>query len=489
VKSKLFSSFGKAIVWQTIQYGGEKVIFLIRLTVLARLLNPYDFGLMATASIGIDLLMRISNFGMTTALVQLDEANQDQYDTAWTMDLLRALAIALISYFAAPMIADYLLEPKATNILRALAVRPVIDAFASIMVARFSRTLNFRALVFLHMPKALTNTILSILLARSYGVWALVAGTLTGSFVFLLMSYILAPHRPRLLFRFDSLQPLARFGRWVFLTSIVVMLSQTISRVVISREVGAAELGLYYLAASLAFMPTEIANQIVGRVAFPFYSRLQKNIQEATIAFKSILISVTVILFPASVLLIAITPTLVNDIMGQSWAGTINIIRILAVVNIFDVIGETITPILNGTGHPNKILIIESVQSLILISIVTSLASAYGAVGAALAWLPATATVQILGLYFIRKLLDKPFSGLRAPILTIVLISLTGALFAVGIDLLVAGWIGFVLSGTLGLTLIIGLLWLAERRFSFGLLDGIQQVFPQLFSRIGLHPR
>jgi O-antigen/teichoic acid export membrane protein len=485
----MFLSLGNAIYWQTIQYGGEKVIFLFRLTVLASLLSPFDFGLLATASIGIDVLMRLSNFGMTTALIQLDEASTDHYDAAWTMDLLRALGIALIAFFAAPLIADYLLEPRVTDVLRALAFRPVLDSSASIMTAKFSRNLNFRALVMLHLPKAIINTIISIALAKQLGVWALVAGTLVGSLIFLISSYILAPHRPRLVFRVDSFRPLIRFGRWVFLTSIVVMASQTVSRVVISRELGAAELGLYYLAANLAFIPTDIANQIVGRVAFPFYSRLQKDFNEATLAFKSILTSVSVLLFPISVLLIAVAPTLVNDIFGPNWEGTVNIIRVLAIVNIFDVLGETIYPILNGTGNPNKILVIETLQSVILISLVTSLTHAYGAVGAALAWLIATATVQMIGLLFLRKLLVNPFIGLPVPLLAVAAISLVSALAAVGIDLLVPGWIGFVLASTVGMALMVGAVWFVERQYALGLLDGFHRAFPQLSTWTGLKPR
>jgi O-antigen/teichoic acid export membrane protein len=485
----MFSTLGNAIFWQTIQYGGEKIIFLIRLAVLAKLLTPYDFGLLAIASLAIDVLMRLSNFGITTALVQLEEASAEHYDSAWTLDLLRALFIALIGYIASPWIADYLMEPNVTGVLRVLTLRPIIDASASIVIAQFSRNLNFRALVMLQLPKALMNTFVSILLAQEFGIWALVAGTLAGSLVFLIQSYLLAPHKPRLIFRFDTLRSLARFGRWVFLTSIVVMLSQTILRVVISRQLGAAELGLYYLAASLAFMPTDIANQIVGAVAFPFYSRLQKDFQEVTLAFKAILISVAVLLVPVSILMIAIAPTLVNDVFGANWAGTVDIIRILLIVNIFDVLGETIIPILNGTGHPNKILIMESLQSLILISTVTSLTNTYGAVGAALAWLPATAFAQMVGLFFLLKILDKPLSGVNIPLLTIGIISIVGAILTIGTDLLISGWIGFIVASLVGVLITGGLLWILERRFSIGLLDGFHRAFPPLASWIGLKPR
>jgi O-antigen/teichoic acid export membrane protein len=233
-------------------------------------------------------------------------------------------------------------------------------------------------------------------------------------------------------------------------------------------------------------MPTDVANQIVGAVAFPFYSRLQKNVQEVTLAFKSILISVAVLLLPISLLMIAIAPTLINDVFGPDWKGTVGIIRVLLVVNIFDVLGETIAPILNGTGHPNKILVIETIQSIILMLGVSSLISSYGAVGAALAWLPATVSSQVMGLFFLRRILNKPFSGMFIPFISIGLVSLIGSLLAVGIDLLLPGWIGLVLATTVGILVIGGLLWILERKFAIGLSYGFQQAYPPLASWLGL---
>lgn len=465
------------------------MIFLIRLAILARLLTPLDFGLLAIASLAIDVLMRLSNFGMTIALVQLEDASPEHYDAAWTLEVLRGMIIALIIFMGAPLIADYLREPSVTNILRTLAIRPVLDASASIMIARFNRELDFRALVFLQLPKALTNTILSILMAREFGVWALVIGTLAGSLVFVIQSYFVAPHRPRLIFRVDAVRPLVLFGRWVLLTSIVVMLSQTMLRVVISRQLGAAELGLYYLATSLAFMPTDIANQIVGAVAFPFYSRLQKDPQEVTNAFRSILVSVAVLLLPISILMIAIAPTLVNDVFGPNWNGTVRIIQVLLIVNIFDVLGETIAPILNGTGHPNKILVMETLQSVVLMVAVSSLTSAYGAVGAAAAWLPATFSAQVAGLFFLRRILNKPLSGLSIPLLTIGVVSMIGAGIAIGIDFLISGWVGFVVASAAGFLSTAGILWILERKFSIGLSHGFLQAYPTLAPWVGPKPR
>jgi O-antigen/teichoic acid export membrane protein len=486
VTTKTQSKIGDAITWQIIQYGGEKLIFLFRLIILAKLLTPGDFGLLAIASVAIDFLIRISNFGMVPALIQREDATEEHYDAAWTIGVLRALTVAIIVFITAPIIANFFAETRATNILRALALRPLIDALSSIMVIRFNRTLNFRSLAFMQIPKAIANTAVSIVLAAWLGVWALVAGTLAGTFVYFILSYILAPYKPRLSFQFGPVQTLARFGRWVFGTSIIVMIGQSLLRVAISRQLGAVELGLYYLAASLAFLPTDIASQIVGEVVFPLYARLQKDIHQATVIFKSILSSLAVLLLPMSALLISLAPSLVNNVLDERWAGSVRIIQILAIAGIIDMLGATVSPILTGIGQPDKVMIMESVQSLTMIALVWSLTSTFGLVGAASAWIPAVAISQLIGLFYLRKTLQKPFAQMARPLWIVSLVSVLGGMTAYGISLILPGLLGLILATIFAGVLMGGMLWLFERKLSLGLSDGFRQAFPRIAAYLRL---
>jgi O-antigen/teichoic acid export membrane protein len=486
LKPQSVSRAGKAIVWQTIQYGGEKVIFLVRLLILAKLLTPDDFGLLAIASVAIDFLLRISNFGMVPALVQREDAAEEHYDAAWTIGVLRALIITMIVLITAPVIADFFAEPRATNILRALALRPLIDASASIMVTRFTRKLDFRSLAMMQLPRAFFNTIVSIALAPWLGVWALVAGNLAGPGVYLGLSYILAPHRPRFSFQFSAIQALAQFGRWIFWTSIIGMAGQSILRLVISRQLGAAELGLYYLAASLAFLPADIASQIIGEVVFSLYARLQKDLQQATEAFKMILTSLAVLLLPISALLISLAPSLVNNVLGERWDGSIRIIQILAFTSIIGMLGDTIAPILKGTGHPDKVLIMETIQSLTMIALVWGLTSSFGLAGATSAWIPSVAMSQVIGVFYLRKILVKPFTKLGRPLWIVWIISIMGGITAYGIDFIVPGLLGFILASVLATALMGGLLWFLERKFALGLSSGLSQAFPRIATYLKL---
>jgi PST family polysaccharide transporter len=317
------------------------------------------------------------------------------------------------------------------------------------------------------------------------GVWALVAGALAGSTVYLIGSYAVASHRPRLNFNRDAARSLIRFGQWVFFTSLVVMAGQSTLRLVIARQLGAAELGLYYLAASLAFLPFEVASQVVGQVAFPYYSRLQTDVREVSLAFRSILTGVSGLLVPACALLIALAPSLVANVLGPDWQGTAAIIRVLALASVADLLGSAVAPILQGMGRPDRVLVMEGFQSSILIGLAWLLAGQYGVIGAAMAWLPATATAQIAGILFMRRLLPRPFAGLGRPLGAIGAVSGTAAIIALGVDRLLPGVVGLLVGSLTAIILMGSLLWILERRFALGISDGLVQAFPRAAALVG----
>lgn len=479
---------GSALTWKAAQLGGVKAIFLLRLLILTWLLTPEDFGLLAIAVTAIGFFMTVTDIGMIPALVQGADVDEKQFNVAWSVGLTRALLITAVTILAAPIIAGIFAEPRAVNLIRVLALRPLLDALGSIKVATLTRNLEFRPLAIIKLGEAIMNTVVSIALAYFLGVWALVAGALAGSTLSLILSYLLAPHRPRLSFDRAAIRPLIRFGRWIFLTSLIVLAGSYVLRVVISRQLGTAELGLYFLAAQLAFLPAELASEIVGDVAFPLISRYQSELRQVTKVFHTMLTGLAALLFPVCMLLFVLAPLLVQEILGPRWDGTVPVIRILTLVSLIGIFGEVTGPIFKGLGQPYRVTLLEVVQSLTIISLVWGLTSRFGLAGAALAWLPTVIISQLISAVFIRRALPEPFVGLWRPLLLIILCSGLGAFAALLVVNIIPGLVGFVLASLLAVVMIGVLLWLSDRRFALGLVDDLGQTFPQVAAWIGYSP-
>jgi PST family polysaccharide transporter len=254
---------------------------------------------------------------------------------------------------------------------------------------------------------------------------------------------------------------------------------------IISRQLGTTELGLYYLAAQLAFLPAEAASEVVGAVAFPLFARLQLDIRRVTQAFQIMVTGMSTLLFPVSALIIALAPSLITSLMSPQWAGAVPIMQILALVSMIGVFGEATVPVLYGLGQPYKVTMLESVQSFLIIVVAWGLTRRFDLVGAALAWLPAIVGSQLLSAMFMQRLLTRPLARLKSPLLAITAISGIGAAVAVGVTSVIPGLFGLVTASLLAMLVICALLWISDRRFELGLFENLGRAFPQLAILVG----
>lgn len=469
---------GSGMLWRAAQLAVIKGIFLARTLILARLLMPDDFGLFAAALVGVDFLASISNLGLTSALVQLRDPDEQHYNVAWTIGLGRGLLITGSLFFAAPLLAQFLGEPRAIWLMRAVALHPTLEAAASIKVVRATRELRFRSIALIGLPEAIVNTVVAIALAQLYGAWALAAGTLAGTACTVLMSYLVAPHRPRIQFCRAAVQPLLDFGRWIFVTGLIALAGRVMLPVMVVQRLGAAELGLYYLAAKLAFIPAEVSSEVVGTVAFPLFARLQADLNQLARSFRAILISISMVLFPVCALVIALTPGLVGQVLGPRWNGTTTLIQLLVLVNAFGLFGDLVGPILKGIGQPHRLAIIELVQSSLLILTIWISTDYVGVRATALAWLVAVGASQIISAAFLQHVLPRTLAGLVGPLSAITAASASGGLLAVVVALALPGWLGLAAGAWLGFAAIAMLLWLADRYLPLGLGYAFCRAFP-----------
>lgn len=477
---------GNAMVWKFIQMGGVKAIYMVRLLVLAILLEPEDFGLVAIATTATGFLLSLTNLGLVPSLVQVDSADEDRYDSVWIFEMARSILVASLTIVFAPLIADLFSAPQAVPIIQALALRPLIESMTSIKVVALNRNLSFRPLAYLKFVEAIFSTVLAIVLANTLGVWAMVIGVLGGAISMVIASYILVPHRPRLHFAWMEVQPLMHFGWWLFVTGLIAMASHYGMRIVISRQLGAEGLGLYFLAVQLAFLPNEVASEAVGAIAFPLFARLQNEIIQATRVFRAIFSLLAAALYPVCVLIIVLVPFLIQDVLGPEWQGTEQVIRVLTVVVMIGVFGDVGVSVFKGFGQPYRITLLEVVQSSTTLAFMWVLTTRYGLVGSALAWLPAIILSQILCAVFLQRILVDPFKGLNRPFLAIFAATISCALIAVAAVSLWPGIVGAIIATLGGLASAAAFLWMADRRYNMGFLHNLAMVFPKAAAFLGI---
>lgn len=494
MNSPMAERAGSAVAWNATQLVLSKLISLGRYLVLARLIAPDAFGLLAIAAVVVELVIALSNFGIDQALIQKETADSPEYDSAWTLRVIRAAAIAAVVAIIAPLLARAFDEPSAATFIRLLALRPLLDAAGSIKLATLARSLVVRPLAALTVSAAALETATAIGLALllpklfadagvsggSLGAWAIVVGALAGSAGGSALSYVIAPHRPRFTLNRDASAALLRFGRWLFLTSSLGVAGQLLLRLIISQELGVAELGVFYLATKLSLLPNEVAGDVIRSVAFPVVSRVQSDIDRARRAFQSSLTAMLLILVPVYVTMIVLAEPLVLFVLGDEWRLMIPIVRLLAVDGIVDILADATKPLVLGLGHPERSAILKGTRTGVILAVAWPMVAIWGLPGAAGAFLVAE-TVQFLVAYgVLRRSLPRIFGGMAPRFWAI-----TGAAVAGG----VVAWIGYALVsnqiGFLGAALgsavaAASVLFVADRRHRLGLLHDFLRAFPHI---------
>jgi O-antigen/teichoic acid export membrane protein len=477
---------GAALGWRALELGGVRLISLVRFFILAKLLVPEDFGLLAIAAVAVELSLALTDLGLIPSLIQHRAPDARLYDAAWTVELIRACIVAGVLMTGAPLIAEQFGDARAAPILRGLSVATFIASLSSVRTADFVRELRFAPVASLELSSALVEAVVSIALARVLGVWALVVGQIAAAIVRTALSWMLAPYKPRLVRDLAAARPLLAFGRWMLVTVIVYTAGDVFLRAVVSRRLGTADLGRYFVSFRLAMLPKQVMSDLVQPVAFPLYARLQESPREAAEMYRATILAMAVVLVPVYALLATLTPSLVSTLLGARWAGSEAIIRILSGAAVVSLFTECTIPLVTGLGRPHFAALVFGVRSALVVALVWWLAGAYGVDGAALAWLLAEAGVQVVALATAARAIPKPFARWGVPLGATVLVSGVSALAARAIDATVGGLWGVLAATLVFVVLVVAQLGVLDRRLRLGFVAGVMLVAPRLGA---VHPR
>ncbi len=324
---------------KTIRGGFAKVCaqgasFLLRvgsLMVLARLLEPKDFGLvgMVTAVIGVLNLFR--DFGLSTAAVQRTTVTDEQISTLFWINILVGALLMCLSFGMAPFVARFYHEPRLYWVTATLATGFLFNAAGVQHSALLQRQMRFTALASIDVIGLVAGTVLGIALAmRGYGYWALVGMTLATPLVSTVCVWMLTawiPGKPR---KHVGIRSLMRFGGTITLNGMVVYIAYNLEKVLLGRFWGADVVGIYGRAYQLSNIPTENLNSSVGGVAFSALSRLQDQPQRLKSYFLKGYSLVLALTLPITLLSALFANDTILVVLGSKWKEAIPIFRLLS---------------------------------------------------------------------------------------------------------------------------------------------------------------
>ena len=271
----------KSSGWVALSLGGGQLLSIAAMLVLARVLTPADFGLVALATLVVSVLGYVQESGVGAALVHFRGDPRETASSALVFASASGLALACIVALAAPVYATFVHNPDVAPLVRALSVLLLFRGLAVVPAALLERELDFKTKLKGELASYIMQASVAVGCALAgFGAWSMIFGLIAAEATHTLVVWILVPWRPSPRdASFPVLRKMLRYGRFVSLANLSNLLNHSMDNLVVGRVLGSAALGVYALAWRFAELPTTVIGPIVGRAMFSVYSQLQDDLR------------------------------------------------------------------------------------------------------------------------------------------------------------------------------------------------------------------
>lgn len=386
----------------------DRLIGMVSTLVLARLLLPDDFGIIAMASVVIELIDVLVDMGVATTLIQNRNATKRDYDIAWTLRLLQCVVTALLIWLLAPFAADYFHDARISPVMRVLTLATVISGLENIGVVSFQKNLQFGMDFRFFFFKRLVSFVVTLVAAwATHNYWALVIGTLTLRFSGVMLSYAMHPMRPCL--NFSGIKAILSFSTWNLLRSIASHLNENADRLIIGRRVNTVVMGQYTLSSEIAAIPSTELLAPVNRVMLPAFVNVKDDPAQLRATFLLALGIQAMVGIPAGTGLVMVAPELVLTLLGEKWIAAAPFVQVMGAINIATALSASGACVLLALGRQKIVAVNTWLQIILFLAAAIVLIPHQGAMAVALLRLG----VAGLGLFSFVYLLTRELPGMH----------------------------------------------------------------------------
>ncbi len=335
----------------------QRFVFLIITPIitnvfLARILPQSIIGTFNLATTIVGFFTFFSDIGFAASLIQKKEIKEDDLTTVFTIQEILVTFIAILIFVSAPFFARfYRLDPGGDTLIRALAISFLIVSFKVIPSAILERNLNFKPLVIVDiLEAAVFNILLIFLVINGMGLVGYAIAQVLRSIIGVVVLYNFAPWKVKFKYVSKSARQILNFGIPYQINSFLALLKDQLVPLIVGRMITPTEIGYVTMAQFLAFIPLQVMN-IVIRVTFPAYSRLQHDREVLGKAIDRSLYVMGLVLYPGIFGILALTPNLVSVVGTQKWGPIIPLVYLFSFATFWASISTTFTNVFNAVGE------------------------------------------------------------------------------------------------------------------------------------------
>ncbi len=355
IMSGLFWKFFERIL-------AQGVSFLVSV-VLARLLTPNDYGIVAIILIFISLADVFVTSGFSTALVQNKNATIKDFSTNFYCSLFVSIVIYMVLFFLAPVISKFYNSPELCLVLRVFALRIPLSAFSAIQHAYVERNMLFKKYFFSTLFGTLVSGVVGVILAYfGFGVWALVAQYLTNTFIDIVVLLITVPWKPTLEFSYNSAVKMMKYGWKIFVADFAGTFFEQLRSIIIGKAYTSADLAFYNKGNQLPTLITSNVGSSIMSVLFPAMANFNDDLEKVKYITKRAVKIMAYVMFPLLFGLAAVSKPLVEFLFTDRWIMAVPYVRILSIAYAISLIGSISLQAIKAIGRSDILLKLEIIK-------------------------------------------------------------------------------------------------------------------------------
>jgi lipopolysaccharide exporter len=380
----LFKKIAVGAFWTMFAKLCVKSLGFISTLILARILFPEDFGLVAISMTVVSFLEIFTSFGFDINIIRKKNVTDNTLNSAWTFKLLSGVMICLLIYSSSHYLQEFFQNKNLESLLKAVAFLPILKGLENIGFVLYRKELNFKKEFNLDVIAKVISFLVTISTAfylKSY--WALVFGMYAHALMRVFISYTMHSYRPTV--DFSEIKELFSFSKWLLLNNIVIFFNKKVTDLIIAKYSGSSALGYYSIGNEIANLPTTELVFPMSRAVFPGYAKVANDKKELKRIFIKITRLVVYLTAPVCFGIAATADELIPILLGDKWIAVIDIVFILSFFAFLRCSIQSAGSVFIALGKPKVPLVLGLFRIFLLLPLLYFFVIKQGAEGAAIA--------------------------------------------------------------------------------------------------------
>lgn len=429
----------KGTVWSTIERFSVQGVTFVVMIIMARLLDPTDYGLVGMLTIFIAISQALVDSGFSQALIRKQKRTQTDNSTVFYFNIAVGLILYLILFFAAPAIARFYSQPLLVPLTRVIGLSVLINSFVVVQRALFTVQIDFKTQAKASMSAALVSGAVGIYMAYTgFGVWSIAAQQIVNLLVNVSLLWVMSSWRPSWAYSWKSFREFFSFGSKLAASSILDCIYNNLYLIVIGKVFNASDLGYYTRANQFASFPSSNLTGILQRVTFPVLCKIQNDDQHLRDIYIKFLRIAAFVIFPLMISLAAIAKPLVLVLLNQKWEFAAVLLQILCLSMMWFPIHAINLNLLQVKGRSDLFLRLEVIKKGVGVAILCATIP-FGLIVMCWGLVLYSLLALIINTHFTGKLINVGFFRQMGDIFPILLYSLVMGAAEWGVTLLIPG--------------------------------------------------